>query len=83
MSDFEFKPFTMEVEFQGVSPETLGILTGGVYGMRTFGSDGPTVAVDFYYPVKRTFWQWLTRKPRQWQYVLIPHATITTGEADG
>jgi hypothetical protein len=78
------KPITLEVEFQDVNPAVLGILTGGggVYGMRAFGSEEPTVSIDFHYPIKRTFWQWLTRKPKRWGHTLIPHARLTTGEDD-
>lgn len=78
---FEFKaismePITIDFTLQDVDPEVLGILTGGVMGTKP----EPTFSLEVKYPVKRTFWQWLRRKPRLWNHVYIPNATM--GEVD-
>lgn len=67
------KSVSAEVTFQGVDPEVLGLLTGGVLG----SAPEPTFAVEVHAPIKRTFWQWLRRKPKRWQYTYIPHARLT------
>lgn len=72
----EFKPITMEMTFHDVDPELLGVITGGVMGT----PPSPTFSVTINSPVKRTFWQWLRRRPRRWQQIYIPHATM--GEPD-
>jgi hypothetical protein len=72
----EFKPITVEMTMVDVDPAVLGILTGGVLGT----TPKPTFAVEVHAPVKRTFWQWLTRKPKMWRHILIPHARIETGD---
>lgn len=69
-------PITLDMTFGDVDPALLGILTGGVMGT----PPEPTFALEVYTPIKRTFWQWLRRKPRLWNYVCIPNATM--GEPD-
>lgn len=71
LRDFE-QTFEMELTLLDVNPELLGILTGGVMGT----PPPPTFAIDINSPVKRTFWQWLRRKPRQWHHIHIPNATL-------
>lgn len=72
------KPITMEVAFTDVDPEALGLLTGGVMG--TMPESTFSIAVN--YPVKRTFWQWLRRKPKQWHRVVVPNARLATEESE-
>lgn len=84
---FEFKP--VNVEFMGVDPEVLAMLTGMEVVDGEFVPVPPdrTFAVEVNYPGRRrTLWEWLRRKPRHYPGgVLIPHATLinTTGDTDG
>lgn len=68
------KPFSEEfevkIEFRAVDPELLDILTGGIF------ETAPVFAVEVHAPIKRTFWQWLLRKPRRYQNTYIPRARI-------
>lgn len=55
------KPLTVEVQFANPSPEVLGILTGGVMGEKP----ADTFSLDVFTPARRrTFWEWLRRKPK-------------------
>jgi hypothetical protein len=55
------KSVTLNVEFQQVDPDLLGILTGGVMG----NPPAPTFEIDVAYPARRrTFWEWLRHKPK-------------------
>jgi hypothetical protein len=70
------KRLSMEVTFAAVNPELLGILTGG-----DLGSAPPaTFSLEAVVPVKRTFWQWLRRRPRQHVRYVIPDARLATPE---
>jgi hypothetical protein len=70
-----FEPLSVEIEFCQVDPELLNLLTGGAFDKDT-PTEQPTFAVEAYIPIKRTFWQWLLRKPRQHKIIYIPRATI-------
>jgi len=63
---------SLEVSFGEVNPEALGLLTGGVLGT----PPEPVFSLTVSGPVKRTFWQWLRRRPKRWQTVVIPRATL-------
>lgn len=69
------RPLTLEVEFRGVDPATLDVLTGGALG------DAPAqeFSVEVFAPIRRTFWQWLRRRPRQYRRVLVPRARLEVG----
>jgi len=67
------KSLSMEIEFCDVDPDLLHLMTGGVLHPEAQPS---TVAVEVSTPVKRTFWQWLRRKPRQWCYLYFPNAKV-------
>lgn len=76
-SDFcDFKTLSMEMTFGTVNAEALGILTGGVMGT----PPPPSFALEMWAPIKRTFWQWLRRKPRQYTRYYIPNARLTQEE---
>lgn len=62
------EPLSVEIEICAVDPAVLDILTGMV--------DEPVYSVEVFYPIKRTFWQWLLRKPKPYQYAIIPRAKI-------
>lgn len=68
------EPVQVEVTFAQVDPKVLGILTGGVMGEKP----APTFSVEVVSPVRRTFWQWLRRKPRQHRRIVIPNARLDT-----
>jgi hypothetical protein len=70
------KTFSMEVEVKGVDPGVLGLLTGGVLGT----PPPPSFSIEVRAPIKRTFWQWLIRKPCQYNHYFIPNAVM--GEVD-
>lgn len=57
---------SLEMTFADVDPEGLGLLTGGVMGT----APEPTFSMDIVSrnPVKRTFWQWLRRRPVEYTY---------------
>lgn len=65
--NFEVK--SSEIEFCAVGPEVLDILTGGPLSK-------PEFSVEVVTPIKRTFWQWLLRKPKQHRTYYIPRARI-------
>lgn len=66
---FDPKEVVMEVTFTDVDPEVLAYMTGGVVP-----EPEGEFAVEVLFPKKRRFWQWLLRKPKQYRYVMIPHA---------
>jgi hypothetical protein len=68
-----FEPLRVEIEFCQVDPGLLDVLTGGVF------ETAPVFAVEVHAPIKRTFWQWLLRKPRQHRTYYIPRAKIEEG----
>lgn len=72
MSTEWLRPVSMEVTFQDVDPATLGLLTGGV-----IGEAPPEFSIEVHHPVRRTFWQWLLRRPRRWRRVHVPRARLT------
>lgn len=68
-----FEPFearSVKIEFCRVDPELLDVLTGGVF------ETAPVFSVEVIRPIKRTFWQWLLRKPKRVQHIILPRATI-------
>lgn len=64
---------TVSVEFTSmdVDPELLSIL---------IGQPKPDFAIEIHAPVKRTFWQWLRRKPPLWNHWYVPN--VKMGEVD-
>lgn len=68
------RTFSMDIEFATVDPDLFAILTG---------TAPPTFAVEVTTPIKRTFWQWLFRRPVQYSVIYIPHATIGEVNPDG
>lgn len=76
---FEFQPLSIELETREVDPDLLGLLTGGVLGNPL---PKPTFAIEVHHPIKRTFWQWLTRKPKKWRTIHIPNARISESEGE-
>lgn len=76
------QPLTVEMTFKDVDPEVLGILTGGVMG----SPSAPEFSIEVHSSGRRrTFWEWLRRKPRHLPYhAYIPHARLErqTGEND-
>lgn len=77
-SEIEFPDFTklsVGVEFKTLNPELLSLLTGGVLGGEGTEPTGTLVAV-YKIPVRRSIWQWLLRRPRQYttHHMYIPRA---------
>lgn len=77
-TEFWGQTHSMKVEFGNVDPEVLGILTGGVLGK----TPAPTFAIEVISPGrKRTFWEWLRRKPKHLPYhAFIPNARLAEKE---
>lgn len=73
-----FEEFTLDLTFAYPDPDLLGLLTGGV--IRT--PPPPTFAVEVVTPIKRTFWQWLRRRPVQHMRYVIPHARLAPEEEE-
>jgi hypothetical protein len=69
-----FENLEVEIEFCQPDPAVLDILTGGAFDAPT-----PLVSIEVIAPVKRAFWQWLLRKPRQHRIYYIPRARIEEG----
>jgi hypothetical protein len=83
--DLAFPPlreYKVEVEFGEVDPEVLSLLTGmevkTVNGMTTFAKPDQPVhaAMEVRGFRKRTFWQWLFRRPRQPYTYYFPNVRI-------
>jgi hypothetical protein len=72
MTDGEQRRYTLEFAVATVDPDLLGLLTGGAVGT----PPPPSFSLDVAYPIKRTFWQWLTRRPRQYRRVVIHNARL-------
>jgi hypothetical protein len=68
-----FGPFEVEITFCQPSPEVLNLLTGGAFDTNT---PSLPVSIEIVAPIKRTFWQWLLRKPQQYRTYYIPRARI-------
>lgn len=66
------EPKTVQIEFGAVDPKLLELLWGGAVDDRP----APVVSIEVLAPVRRTFWQWLFRKPRQWVTIFVPRATL-------
>lgn len=62
-----FENFEVESEFCQPDPEALKLLTGDLSTDKC-----PTYSVEIYTPIKRTFWQWLLRKPKRYRTHYIP-----------
>jgi hypothetical protein len=53
--------YTMEVKVNEVDPDLLGILTGGAFGT----PPSAEFSLNVFTPARRrTFWEWLRRKPK-------------------
>jgi hypothetical protein len=65
-------PFEVEIQFCQPDPEVLNLLTGEAFE----DSQTSACSVEIYAPIKRTFWQWLLRKPQQYRTYYIPRARI-------
>lgn len=75
-SDPDFsEPMTFEIEFCQPDPEVLDILTGGAFSKDT-PTKQPVFGMEIVVPIKRTFWQWLLRKPRQHRTIYVPRVRI-------
>lgn len=72
------KPISLDLTFNEVDPELLGILTGGFMGT----PPAPTFSIEAFIPARRrTFWEWLRRKPKHLAHsILIPHARLAETE---
>jgi hypothetical protein len=70
------KTTSASITFGAVSPEVMNILTGGA--LRT--SPDPSFAIEVHTRIKRTFWQWLTRKPSRYRTTYIPNARLVERE---
>lgn len=74
-----FKTFAQEFTFAEVDHDLLGLLTGGA-----LGNPSPPHSIEIYQrtPVRRrawrVVWEWLARKPRQYnEYkIIVPNATL-------
>lgn len=81
----EFKTFSVELELLGVNPDLIDVLTGAVEvrGVSVFSSpDRPNFSADAWIPIRRRWWEWLLRRPRQYRYVFLPNVVISTDEED-
>lgn len=75
----QYAPFSVEIQIGYVDPVLLNLLTGG--NPDPDGTGLPVIAqdvygVELYVPIKRTFWRWLRRKPRQYKRIYIPRAIV-------
>lgn len=68
MEPQKFENLTLEVEFCQPNPDLLELLAGG--------APEKAYAIEMMCPVKRTFWQWLFRKPRQYRGYYVPNAQV-------
>jgi hypothetical protein len=66
------KKIEIELTKFEVDPELIQILTGSTDWNATNYEAGMTINT----PIKRTFWQWLRRKPIQWSMTFIPAARV-------
>lgn len=73
-----FESIKMDVQFQEVDPELVALLTGsGDYKPGTLHS------LQVASPVKRKWWQWLLRRPREYRYLYLPSVKIGEVSTDG
>lgn len=70
------KPIQVEMTFENVDPEVLGILTGGALGT----PPTPTFSLEVTHQIKRKWWQWLLRRPKRYHRIVIPNARLATPE---
>lgn len=70
------KHVNVEITSCDVDPEMLRILFGG------YGPDGVQHGLTVYAPIKRTFWQWLLRKPIQQRVTHFPHVKFLIERED-
>jgi hypothetical protein len=68
----DFESFSMEVTFCDVNPERIKLLTGQDLKKAEY----PTFALEIWQTHKRTFWQWLRRRPKPVTRTYIPRARI-------
>lgn len=68
----------IEIDFTPceINPEVLQLLTGG------FQPDGLRRGVTLYIPIRRTFWQWLRRKPVQKRVIHMPNVIIESPDIE-
>lgn len=71
----DFVKLSVDVEFKTPNPELLNLLTGGVLGKEDSEPTGSLIA-EYKVPLRRSFWQWLFRRPRQYMThcLYIPRA---------
>lgn len=72
----EFKPMSMEVSFSNVDPEILNLMFGDA-------PKEPVFSVEVWNKKRRTFLQWLLRRPRKYSYVAIPYAKFQNAKTYG
>ncbi len=59
-----------------INPELVQILTGG------YQPDGLRRGVTYYIPWRRTFWQWLRRRPAQKRGIHMPNVIIEANDIE-
>lgn len=62
------KRVSMEISLRDVDPELLALLTGGAIARPQ--------NITIQHTKKRTFWQWLRRKPKVTRTLYLPNARI-------
>lgn len=65
------KKVQIELTTYGVDPDLLKILFGG------YQPNGMHRGLTIYAPIRRTFWQWLRRRPIQQRVVHYPNVVFT------
>lgn len=85
MSDFEpmgwtDTPISLDYTLSDLDPELLNLLTGWTPG--TERKQQVSIEIKQKIRVKRTFWQWLLRRPIRYteQVIFIPRADVSGNE---
>lgn len=68
-------PRSVEISFHEVDPEILRLLVGTALD----GRPTPMSEVELIVPIKRTFWQWLLRKPKEYRAYYFPQVEVREG----
>lgn len=69
-------PITVEFTMEEVDPEVVNLLWGAKPGTPIKDATQAGHSVEMTIPIKRTFWQWLLRRPVQYRRILIPNARV-------
>lgn len=70
------KHVNVELTSCEVDPDILQIMFGG------YGTDGVQHGLTVYAPIRRTFWQWLLRKPVQQRVTHFPNVKFLIERED-